>query len=74
MTKKERKLQKEIFMKEYAADLVSCYSAKIYPHFIKIKIKDIEYDFYPGSERLMYRKDNEFIWQDCTINEFMNLI
>ena len=74
MSKKLKKEKKDSFFRNHA-ELLHQKGVKIYPHFVKVYIKDDQYDFYPGAGRLAKISPGQKIeWIDLDNDEFINIL
>lgn len=71
MTKKEKRLKKENFMRQYSLSLIERYNAIIYPHFVKISLNGVVYDYYPGACKI--NEIDKLNWQDLSHEEFFKI-
>jgi len=74
MTKKQKRIRKEEFIKEHSMALVQNFNCKIYQHHLKIEIKGVECDYYPGAGRLNRIINGKYEWSDLEPDDFLKLI
>lgn len=74
MSKKENKLKKDLFFKNHSIFLLEK-GAKIYPHFVKLVVRDDHYDYYPGAEKLnKISPGQKNHWVDLSNDEFISIV
>jgi hypothetical protein len=73
-TKQERRIQKEEFFEDFSSLIIEKYypDVKMFAHHLKIKLNGVEYDYYPGAERICKKVNGVYKWRDLTISEFLN--
>jgi hypothetical protein len=81
MTKKqiqqENRRRKEEFFEEYSSIIIAKYypKVKMFQHHIKIEINGIEFDYYPGGQRLCKIESGRYNkYVDFTIKEFLDML
>jgi len=63
-TKLEKRNRKGLFLRNYSASIMEQYTAKVYPHFIKIEIAGVECDYYPGAGKINRIINGRNEWSD----------
>lgn len=84
-TKRQRSTAaKQEFFENYTAIIIERLfpDVKIFPHFIKVEVNGIEYDYYPGGEMKLsegYGRINNCtkipnVWSDLSHKDFLALL